>query len=344
MTKSAITPDFDLHAPGKRHGFLRLFHSVHRSAYGFIPIPAAVIVGSPGPTALLVAGNHGDEWEGQVALTELMQALEPGQVRGRIIILPCANLPASLAGTRTSPLDGGNLNRAFPGTADGTVTQQLAHYIATELIPLADLVLDLHSGGSSLMYVPCALATEHEDAARLDAHIAAIRAFGAPYGYLQGRAEGQGGIRTLGAAAEARGILSFATELGGSGTITPAILALARAGMRRVLAHAGLIGPPPEPPAGTRPAETRPAETRIVSIGHPDDWTYAPAPGVFEPLALPGDTVHPGQPAARLHTPEAPWQPPVQVAFKRGGLVMCRRFPGRADRGDCLFGVGEDRA
>ncbi len=333
MTKSSVIPDFDLHAPGKRHGFLRLFHSVHRSAYGFIPVPAGVVVGGPGPTALLVAGNHGDEWEGQIVLSELLQALQPEQVRGRVIILSCANLPASVAGIRTSPLDGGNLNRSFPGSADGGVTQQLAYYIATELIPLADLVLDLHSGGSSLMYIPCTLATEHEEPARLDAHIAAIRAFGAPYAYLQGRAEGQGGVRTLGAMAEARGTLSFATELGGSGTVTPAILALARSGVRRVLAHAGLMDPPPEPAAATR----------IVRIGDADDWTYAPVPGVFEPLALPGDTVQAGQPAARLHTPEAPWQPAVELAFKRGGLVMCRRHPGRTERGDCLFGVGQDR-
>jgi predicted deacylase len=332
MTKSRVTPDFDLDAPGKRHGFMRLFHSVHRSAYGFIPFPAGVIVGGPGPTALLVAGNHGDEWEGQVVLSELLQALQPEQVRGRVIILPCANLPASLASTRTSPLDEGNLNRSFPGHADGTATQQWAHYIATELIPLADLVIDLHSGGSSLMYLPCTLATEHDDPARLAAHVDAIRAFGAPHAYLQGRAEGQGGVRTLGAMAESRGILSIATELGGSGTVTPAIVAMARSGVRRVLAHAGLIDPPPEPPA----------ETHIIRIGDADDWTYAPVPGVFEPLALPGDTVQPGQPAARLHTPEAPWQPPAEIAFKRGGLVICRRHPGRAERGDCLFGLGQD--
>jgi predicted deacylase len=334
MTKSRVTPDFASDGAGKRHGFLRLFHSVHRSAYGFIPFPAGVICGGPGPTALLVAGNHGDEWEGQVALTELLQDLQPDQVRGRIIILPCANLPASLAGTRTSPLDDGNLNRSFPGDADGTVTQQIAHFIATELIPQADLVLDLHSGGSSLMYLPCTLATQHEDPARLDAHVAAIRAFGAPYAYLQGRAEGQGGVRTLGAVAEARGILSIATELGGAGTLTPSILAMARLGVRRVLAHAGLIDAPAEPPA----------PTRIIRIGEADDWTYATAPGVFEPLVVPGDTVQAGQPAARIHTPEAPWQPPTDIAFQRGGLVVCRRQPGRAERGDCLFGLGQDWA
>jgi predicted deacylase len=334
MTKSSIVPDFALDGPGKRHGFLRLFHSVHRSAYGFIPVPAGVVCGGDGPTALLVAGNHGDEWEGQLVLSELLRELQPGYVRGRIIILPCTNLPASLAGTRTSPLDDGNLNRSFPGSADGTVTQQLAHYIGTELIPRADLVLDLHSGGSSLMYLPCTLATHHEDPARLAAHVAAIRAFGAPLAYLQGRAEGQGGVRTLGATAEQRGILSIATELGGGGSVTPGIVAMARGGVRRLLAHAGLIDAPPEPPVATR----------IIHIGDADDWTYASAPGVFEPLVVPGDMVRAGQPAARLHTPEAPWLAPVEVAFARDGLVICRRQPGRAERGDCLFGMGQDWA
>ncbi len=332
MTKSSIVPDFALDGPGKRHGFLRLFHSVHRSAYGFIPIPAGVVCGGDGPTALLVAGNHGDEWEGQLVLSELLRELEPAAVRGRVMVLPCANLPASLAGTRTSPLDGGNLNRSFPGSADGTVTQQLAHFIATELIPRADLVLDLHSGGSSLMYLPCTLATEHEDPATLAAHVAAIRAFGLPHAYLQGRAEGQGGVRTLGAVAEGRGILSIATELGGAGTVTPGILAMARIGVRRLLAHAGLLDAFPEPPP----------PTQIIQIGDADDWTYATAPGVFEPLVEPGDSVRAGQPAARLHTPEAPWLPPATVSFNRDGLVICRRQPGRAERGDCLFGMGQD--
>ena len=332
MTKSRIVPEFEFDGPGKRQGFLRLFHSVHRSAYGFIPIPAGVICGGPGPTALLVAGNHGDEWEGQIILGTLLQALQPADIRGRVIILPCANLPASLAGLRTSPLDDGNLNRSFPGSADGTATQQLAHFIATELIPRADLVLDLHSGGSSLMYLPCSLATEHPDDARLAAHVAALRAFGLPHAYLQGRAEGQGGVRTLGATAEALGILSVATELGGAGSVSPAIVAMAASGVRRVLAHIGLIDAPPEPPA----------ETRILSVGAAENWTYAPVPGVFEPLALPGDIVQAGQPAARLHTPEAPWTPPATVAFERAGLVLCRRQPGRAERGDCLFGLGQD--
>lgn len=66
--RSNLRCDIDLMAQGKAHGFVRLPHSIHRSAYGWIPIPIVRIANGPGPSVLLVAGNHGDEWEGQIAL------------------------------------------------------------------------------------------------------------------------------------------------------------------------------------------------------------------------------------------------------------------------------------
>ena len=225
-------------------------------------------------------------------------------------------------------MDGGNLNRLFPGRVDGSVTEEIAHYVATELIPQADLVMDLHSGGSSLMYPTTCLASYVEG--QVDDYVAAIRAFGLPYAYLQGRGDGQGGQRTLSATAEARGIMSISTELGGGGTVTRETLNLARAGVRRVLAHRGFIDPPAEAPG----------PTRILRMGQADDWTYAPSAGLFEPVVLPGDEVQTGQLAARIHTPETPWLAPVEVVVPRGGLVICRRQPGRTERGDCLFWGG----
>ena len=62
-----------------------------------------------------MAGNHGDEYEGQVTMVRLIQDLEASDIKGRVIIMPAANLPAAMNGTRVSPLDAGNLNRAFPG-------------------------------------------------------------------------------------------------------------------------------------------------------------------------------------------------------------------------------------
>jgi len=125
--KSRLSPEIDLDRDGKQTGFLRLPYSVHRSAYGWIPIPIASIGNGKGPRILLMAGNHGDEYEGQVALGRLIRTLEPAEIHGRIIILPSANFPAAMAGSRTSPLDGGNLNRLFPGDPSGGPTAQIAY-------------------------------------------------------------------------------------------------------------------------------------------------------------------------------------------------------------------------
>ena len=99
---SRLSADIDLLADGKATGFVRVPHSVHRSAYGWIPIPIVRIKNGDGPSVLMQAGTHGDEWEGQIGLGNLLRALEPKDIRGRLVILPSANFPAAMAGQRTS--------------------------------------------------------------------------------------------------------------------------------------------------------------------------------------------------------------------------------------------------
>jgi len=157
MTRDAqaanpIRSEIDLDSSGKQTGYLRLPHSVHRSAYGWIPIPIASIRNGDGPVVLIMAGNHGDEYEGQVIVSQLIREIGPQMVRGQLILLPMANFPAAEAGLRTSPLDGGNLNRTFPGNPAGTPTEVIADYIEHTLLARADYLIDLHSGGSSLLY------------------------------------------------------------------------------------------------------------------------------------------------------------------------------------------------
>ena len=62
MVSTRLSTDVAFDGPGKRHGYIRLPQSTHESAYGFVPIPLVVISGRPGPTTLLTAGNHGDEY------------------------------------------------------------------------------------------------------------------------------------------------------------------------------------------------------------------------------------------------------------------------------------------
>src|SRR5438445_9556305 len=114
MRPSPISATVDLTANGIQHGFLRLPHSDDASAWGSIMIPITVAKNGDGATALLTGANHGDEYEGVIALLDLARTLSIDDVSGRIIIVPAMNYPAFRAGTRMSPIDRLNLNRSFP--------------------------------------------------------------------------------------------------------------------------------------------------------------------------------------------------------------------------------------
>lgn len=328
--RSRLSPEIDFERDGRQVGFLRLPHSVHRSAYGWIPIPIVSIGNGSGPRVLLMAGNHGDEYEGQVALGKLIRELDPGEVHGRITILPSANFPAAMAGSRTSPLDEGNLNRSFPGDPDGGPTAQIAYYIESELLPRCDFVLDLHSGGSSLTYLPTSLMRRTGDPARFEHGAEMHRAFGAPFGCMVGVGWGE---HTLTAAAARVGTSHMSTELAGGGQVTPAALRIAEAGIRRVLAKLGVIekAPPPADPP-----------TRLMQVTGQDYYCYAPEPGLFEPLVELGAEVEAGTPAGAIHPHDTPWREPAIARFSRAGMVICKRVPGRVERGDCLFHLASE--
>jgi predicted deacylase len=330
---SRLSATIDLNRNGKHVGFVRLPHSVHRSAYGWLPIPIVSIRNGDGPKVLLNAGNHGDEWEGQVALGKLIRELRPSDIRGQVIILPSSNFPAAMAGTRTSPIDDGNLNRSFPGNPDGTVTQQIAYYIEHVLLPGCNFAFDFHSGGSSLMYLPSSLCGRDPDPERFERALERLRVFGAPIGYFSSKPQQtQGEDRTLSAGAMRKGVETMGTELGGTGKVTPSILKVAEDGIKRLLAHVGVYkGKVPPPPP-----------VRLVEVGGDDYFVYAPDGGVFEPLAEIGAEVKKGQPAALIHFHDTPWRKPSLARFARDGLVLCMRVPGRTERGDCLFHLGTD--
>ena len=333
--KSRLSPEIVLDRDGKQTGFLRLPYSVHRSAYGWIPIPIAQISNTggtgTGPRVLLMAGNHGDEYEGQIALGRLIRTLEPSDLRGRIIILPSANFPAAMAGSRTSPLDEGNLNRLFPGDPTGGPTAQIAYYIESELLPRVDFVLDLHSGGSSLTYMPSTLAMRPDTPAAVDRATGLMRAFGAPIGYL---VDGGGwGEHTLTAAAARVGIGHMGTELAGGGQVTPAALRLAEGGVRRVLHALEVLASPPPP------AEH---QTRLMQVSGQDYYCYAREGGLFEPLVELGTEVAAGTAAGAIHPHDTPWREPAITRFAGAGTVICKRVPGRVERGDCLYHLASE--
>src|SRR5690242_9217424 len=111
---SAFTAiDFD--KPGKQIGYVMFPHSPDDDAWGVTRVPIAVIANGRGPTVILEGGNHGDEYEGPIVIGELTRGLDPAEVQGRLILMPSNNVHAAMGSRRTSPVDGLNYNRTFPG-------------------------------------------------------------------------------------------------------------------------------------------------------------------------------------------------------------------------------------
>src|SRR5690606_15964813 len=141
--------------------------------------------------------------------------LRPQDVSGTVIIVPAMNYPAFRSGTRTSPIDKGNMNRSYPGRPDGTETEKIADYIYRHLLPRADIVLDFHSGGRTLDFVPFCAAHILPDKAQEEKAFAAVEAFSAPYSVRMLEIDNVGMFDT---AAEEMGKVFVTTELGGGGT------------------------------------------------------------------------------------------------------------------------------
>ncbi len=322
----------DFERDGKQISHLQLPHSSNSSAYGWIGIPIAVIRNGAGPTLYLGAGNHGDEYEGQITLARLIRELEPAAIRGRLIILPATNLPAAMAGQRCSPIDGGNLNRSFPGDPDGPPTAAIADFIETALMPMCDAVVDLHSGGKTLDYIPSAMTRRHgADDPLLAAKLAALKAFRAPIAYFGTDLRED---RTILAAADRAGIVGIGTELGGAGTVTLETLKVARIGVRNLLAHFSLVEKSPGDAEGVEP--------RLMTVGGSEYYVHAPARGLFEPAFELGDQVRAGQTAGYIHLIDDPATPAREVPFRGAGTVICKRPILQVERGDCLAHLATD--
>ena len=330
FTRTRIESEIDLDAEGKHCGFLRIPHSVHRSAYGWLPMPVISIKNGDGPRILLMAGNHGDEYEGQVALCRLARSLEPAAMQGHLVVLPMANYPAARAGRRTSPIDEGNLNRSFPGDPNGTPTQMIAHLIEEELLTNVEVVFDLHSGGSSLLYLPSVQFPLEADGTLSPLARELAELYAAPFTHVF-----QAGDIQCSGAAQRKGVLRVGSEFGGAGTVTPEALRFCEQGLPRVLHRLGALK---ALPGGVE----APGPTRFLEIKEGVHFVYASEDGVHEPLVELGDEVKANDPAGAIHFPETPWREPVVEHFEASGLVVCKRVPGRTERGDCLFHLAAD--
>lgn len=213
-----------------------------------VPLAATLLRGTrPGKCVLLTAGIHGCEYCSIQAAIELAAQWGPEEIRGSLAIVPIANpsgfaerLPAVVAE------DGKNLNRVFPGRADGSPAERLAH-ILSALQDQADFYIDMHGGDlhesmHPFVYIPGVAAEAVTEAARAAARTLAVE-------------ERVLSSATTGAynAAALRGVPSLLIERGGNGRWSREDVEAYKRDIRSLLRHLGLLEAGDEtPPASQR--------------------------------------------------------------------------------------------
>jgi N-alpha-acetyl-L-2,4-diaminobutyrate deacetylase len=336
MTATQIHSTVDFDRTGWQQGHLCVPYSYNLGGWANLLIPIAVVNHGAGPTALVMAGNHGDEYPGQVAALRLWRELaeHSTRVRGRMIIIPALNMPAAKAATRLSPLDGKNLNRCFPGNAHGTPTEMIAHFVSTVLFPLADIVIDMHTGGRSVDFYPCAHMHLVDDRRQRRQMYEGTLAWNSDFAFLYADVAGTG---LLPVEAERQGKIVITTEMGGAESVSAAVHQLTQSGLRNVLMHFGVLEGKPV----TR-AELGLPPTRWVQSLDREDYRFAPESGIYETLLPLGAEVATGQAVGAIHFIERPDRQPLIVPANRAGVLLATRGPSLVAQGDCVACIAHD--
>ena len=325
----------DIEAEGKQFGHLSVPHSRNESGWGALHLPVVSIRNGDGPTVVLTGGNHGDEYEGPIALLKLARTLAPSQVSGRVIVIPALNYAAVMGGTRVSPIDGVNMNRAFPGRRDGSVTEMIAHFVQHRILPVCDALFDIHSGGKTMMFSPFACYHRLADEALTRRAREAVAAMAAPISLELVELDSEGMLDT---SVEEMGKLFVGTELGGGGTTTTETVAIAETAVRHLLAHLGVIDEKP-----VSRADRGLPPSREMHMPEPGCYLIADDAGLYEALVDLGAEVLEGDPVGQIHFPERPEREPVVYRAGTSGTIIGRTHKVLTGPGDFLALIAHER-
>ena len=223
-----------------------------------IGVPVIGLAGvEPGPTLGIIAGIHGDEYEGPEAARMLLAELDPAQLRGGIICAPVANVAAYEEFHRVGPIDHLDLNRVFPGKSDGSLTERVAAALVREVVEQCTALLDLHSAGFAYDLYPY-VGFNATAGPTGETSFALAKAFGVPVLYASTPFP-----NVLRLEAAKREIPAILVEIGGEARCDPAGVMRMKQGLSNVLRQLGMVEGPLD--------------------GLPDDYTVvrAPAGGEF---------------------------------------------------------------
>ena len=220
-----------------------------------------------GPTVLITAGIHAAEYTGVEAAIRIGRTIDPAQVRGTVLVIPVLNRPGFYERSiYVNPEDNDNLNRLFPGKADGTWGERFAHRLLTEIVVGCDNAIDLHAGDMIEDLTPFVIYRQTGDAA-LDARITTMaNAYGARWAVMSAPTGERPG--SLYAVAAINGVAAMLAESGGNGLPLEPDIARHVHGVTNILKTIGSLSGVAEMPAPT---------TVVQSF----DWLRSPVEGIF---------------------------------------------------------------
>lgn len=206
-------------------------------------VPFSIINGTAaGPVLALIAGTHGMEYVPIVALQQMRDAIDPRTLRGTIVMVHIANMPSFLGRTiYYSPADGKNLNRVYPGKADGTLSERIADIITREVIARATHVVDLHCGDGNESLRPYSYWITTGDPKVADEGRAMALAFGLDHIVVdRERPVDPAASLYTSNTAITRGKPALTTETGGMAVLDEASIDLVRQGVSGLMRHLGM--------------------------------------------------------------------------------------------------------
>lgn len=318
---STVTCSFDINNPGKDAGYLIVGDSTNNSGWTSYNVPIIKFSNGAGPTVLVLGGNHGDEYEGQIAASSLAHQLDLNQVQGRIIIIPCLSQEASRAGTRLWP-DGSNFNRVFPGNENGKLSERLAHYLSSYLFPICDGILDMHSGGKSMHFIPSSNMTWVSDLNQQTKMINNMLAWNTDFHMIGLEQAGTNPYSLLNRDAERQGKSVSTGEFGGSGYTTPESIKIIKDGLLNFLKTFGVLkgSPQTRESLGLKPANI----IFLDSVG----FISATHHGIYENCVRLGEDVKIGDVVGKIHDFDHHDVEPIELLSKISGIMaVIRGFP-----------------
>lgn len=303
-----------------------------KSGRGDTYIPVTVIKGKvKGPVFSIVAGIHGYEYPPIIAVQELLREISPESVKGTIIIIPVANIEAFKKRTPfISPLDQKNLNNSFPGSPDGSPTEQIAHLITKEVISNSDIFLDIHGGDASEDLMPFVCYYNRSDAPEQTASAYELSVqsqipYVVSYPYtITGKEPAKYAFKQ----AVQQGITALSIEAGKLGNVQEDQVALIKNAVYRMLEHSGIY---------TFKKYTD-KETSKVTLLNRQEYIRVPQSGIFYSRFKSGDTVKKNQTLGFI-TDEFGTRKQDIIA-PADGIILYKIGTPPVNQGETLFCIG----